>query len=178
MAKMRGAWYKPQKGDWFGHLISGYTRLFNWGSPEYCHVEVGIEKDGKWLWYSSASKNSNGTTGTRFLEEPVLFQHPERWDVYEFEALRSADDMLKTCYNELGKPYDWAGIFGFATIFGQLNAKGKWYCSEICQYVFTGEWVKRISPERFFALVKAKCPGMVKIPTPGAVVQSSSLQSV
>lgn len=156
MEKVRMAFYKAQKGDFWGNLISGYTSIFNWGVKEYCHVEIGFLIDSQWKWYSSASKNTNGTTGTRWLTEKQLFEHPERWDVYEVEAVRPVADMIKTCEEECGKPYDWPGILGFATPFGQLNPRKKWYCSEVCNYVFFGKWKKRVSPKKLYSLIKKR----------------------
>ena len=150
------AFYKPQKGDWFGNMIAGYTRIFNWSARNYCHVEIGMLIDGVWKWYSSASRNADGKSGTRWLTEEELFKHPERWDVLEVPAIRPLQDMIDTCNKELGKPYDWLGIFGFVTITGLENQRNKWYCSEICQYVYTGKWIKRVSPERLYELVNKK----------------------
>ena len=167
MVKIRLAFYKAQKGDFWGNLIAGYTSQFNAGVPAYCHVEIGFLVDEIWKWYSSASRNWDGTTGTRWIEAERLFKYPERWDVYEVEAMRPAEDMVATCAEECGKPYDWAGIVGFATPFGQLNPKKKWYCSEICYYTFFGKWKKRVSPKRFFRKIKplivrfSKCSDIV-----------------
>lgn len=152
MIKM--AFYKAQKKDFWGNLISGYTSLFNWKTPPYCHVEIGFFLQGRWVWYSSSSKKVNGQNGTRWIQDEELLKHPERWDVYDVKNVRSIDDMVKTCEDECGKPYDWQGIMGFATPFGQLNFKKKWYCSEVCHYVFFGKWRKRVSPKRFFKLIK------------------------
>lgn len=152
MTKVRFAFYKAQKGDWFGHAISGYTGFFNWvGSgfkrqPAYCHVEIGLYFDNCWNWYSSASRNEDGSNGTRWLSEAVLFKHPERWDVYEIETDQDVKGMIGRATAEIGKPYDWLGLAGFVTIFGQINDRSKWYCSEVCNYVWSGRWVKRISP--------------------------------
>lgn len=151
---VRFAFYKPQPGDKFGRLISAYTGLFNPGVPAYSHVEIGFFIDEKWEYYSSASRNKDGTTGTRWLGEIALFSHPERWDVYEATAARPIWEMIETCDAELGKPYDWLGIMGFATLFGQLNSKRKWYCSEVCHYIFFGKWRKRVSPRRLYSEIK------------------------
>jgi hypothetical protein len=162
MEKVRFAFYKAQKGDFFGHAISGYTGFFNWiGSgfkkqPAYSHVEIGMFIDGAWKWYSSESRNDDGTNGTRWIPEEKLFKHPERWDIFEVDAVRSIEDMFITCGLEVGKPYDWSGIVGFVTIFGQVNERSRWYCSEICQYVFTGKWIKRISPIALYGILKDK----------------------
>lgn len=154
LGTIKMAFYKAQRGDFWGKLIAGYTGIYNQKVPAYCHVEIGIPIDGVYKWYSSASKNTNGMTGTRWMKESVLFKHPERWDVYDVAAYRSPESMFKTCVKEDGKPYDWMGIAGFATVFGQLNLKKKWYCSEICNYVFYGSWKKRISPKGLYKKIK------------------------
>jgi len=158
MSKIRIAFYKAQKGDFWGNMIAGYTSLFNWKTPKYCHVEIGLLDDNGgdpvWRWYSSASRNWDGTTGTRWIDEKRLLKHPERWDIYEISTSRKIDHIFKRCNEECGKPYDWQGILGFITPFGQLNLKRKWYCSEVCNYVFFGKWIKRISPKRFYARIK------------------------
>lgn len=152
METVRFAFYKPQ--NLWGWLIAGWTGLFNWGTPAYCHAEIGILIDGEWKYYSSASRNTSGRTGTRWLAEDVVLKNPERWDVYEVEAVRPVWAMIQTCDNELGKEYDNLGILGFVTLFGLLNYKDKWYCSEVCFYIFFGWWKKRISPRALFAKIK------------------------
>lgn len=151
---IRIAFYKPQ--DVWGYIIAGWTKIFNLKSPLYAHVEIGFLIDGEWMWYSSASRNFDGTTGTRWIKNNQLLKSPERWDIYNVNPVRIQHDMITTCDAENGKAYDWAGIAGFATIFGQLNQKNKWYCSEICYYVFFGEWKKRISPEGLYAKIKSR----------------------
>lgn len=149
------AFYKAPKGNFFGSLISGWTSIWSRNTPAYSHVEIGIPNEkGKYKWYSSASRNIDGTTGTRWIDESVLFKHPERWDVYNVVNYRHNKDMLKTCTDECGKPYDWIGIAGFAIPFGNLNFKSQWYCSEICHYIFFGKWKKRISPKGFYKKIK------------------------
>lgn len=144
------AFYKVQKGDPWGNTIAWWTGLFNPGTPKYVHVEVQIGDS----WYSSASRNADGTTGTRWISEEALFKNPERWDIYEIEINNTLEGMQRIADNEVGKKYDWWGVAGFATVFGLLNAKGKWYCSEICNYVLFRVWKRRISPIGLFAKLK------------------------
>jgi hypothetical protein len=151
MEVMRFAFYKPPVDDTFGHLIAWWTGVFNPNTPAYSHVEIGFLIDGTWKYYSSASRNKNGKDGTRWIDEKTLFIHPERWDVYTVTPIRETWAMIKTCDEELDKRYDWFGIFGFVTLFGQINKRSQWYCSEICRYVFFGKWRKRVSPRRLFS---------------------------
>ena len=150
------AFYKAQPGDFWGNAIAKFGQLFNHSAPPYCHVEIGLPMNAGFDWYSSASKNTNGTTGTRWIDEAVLFEHPERWDVYVVQPVRPTQDMIDTCNKEVGKAYDWMGIAGFIWPFGDLNAKGRWYCSEICHYVFFGKWMKRVSPIAFYEEIKGR----------------------
>ena len=151
---IRIAFYKPQ--DFFTYAIAIWTKLFNWKSPLYAHVEIGFFINGIWCWYSSASHNWDGTNGTRWIDNDRLFKHPERWDVFNVNPVRSIEDMIKVCETEKGKEYDWWGIAGFTTPFGLLNDKNKWYCSEICHYVFFGQWEARVSPEKFYSECKSR----------------------
>ena len=153
--KVRLAFYKTQKGDWFGGLITWWTGIFNRKTPPYSHVEIGFFADGKWQYYSSSSRNPDGTNGTRWVDQDTLLRNRERWDVYVVNPIREQNDMIKDCNYELGNKYDWLGIFGFATLFGQINSKQKWYCSEVCHYIFFGKWRKRVSPKRFFVEIRS-----------------------
>lgn len=143
------AFYEPKWNDFFGQAIAWYTRLFNWGAKNYSHVEIGLKINGEWAWYSAASKaDKPDTTCTRWISPAKLFVHPERWNIIEVYAQRPYLDMIETAEAEKDKPYDWSGIFSFIEPFSSLNNKNKWYCSEICEYVFYGKWTRRISPER------------------------------
>ena len=167
--------------------------LFKFGkwiiTPQYCHQEIGFKvsdvraclaanpylehpaliaklescKDDEYIWYSSASRNADGTNGTRWISETDLFKNPERWDVYEMKAIIPLEKMLYICNDEIGKAYDWLGIMGFGTIFGQVNDKKKWYCSEICKKIFSGKWTKRISPIASFIEDRPMLLNKVKI---------------
>lgn len=148
--KTKIAFYKVQKGDVWGNLIAGWTGLFNGGAPKYCHCEIQIGDS----WYSAASRNPDGTTGTRWVSEEVLFKNPERWDIYDIEIDNTLENMQRIADAEVGKKYDWWGIAGFATIFGHLNNKNAWYCSEICHYVVFKVWKRRISPIGLFVKIK------------------------
>lgn len=155
METVRLAFYKAQKGDFWGNAIATYTGLFNKGLPPYCHCEVGLYINNNWKWYSSASRNWDGTNGTRWITEERLFKNKYRWDIVEVAIDRDIFDMYNLCVNEINKPYDWLGIMGFVTITGQVNSRNKWYCSEVCNYIITGKWMKRISPKALFVRVKS-----------------------
>jgi hypothetical protein len=137
-------------------IISGWTLPWNIGTPSTSHVEIGFKSSGGYKCYSSTTRNrgkeGENVNGTRWISEKDLLKHPERWIILEKKYPESqVNAMIERCHEIEGLPYDWCGIFGFATITGQLiNDKDKWYCSEAVNYVLTGQWNKRISPRRFY----------------------------
>lgn len=146
--KIRFAFYK-YNGKLHNKAISLWTWLFNPRTPAYSHVEVGFFIGEEWRYFSSTT--TGGAKGTRWIGAEDLFKHKERWDVYEIAA-SSIDERISRANKITGLPYDWLGIAGFATIFGLLNSKCKWYCSETVWYVMMGTWVKRISPRKIWRL--------------------------
>jgi len=151
------AFYKADKqdGHYFDDIISGYTGLFNKKTPKYSHVEIGFSNkdDGSVHFFSATTRSYlGGKSGTRWIPAKDMLKHLDRWDVYTRTfSMKEVRRMVFICNCEEGKPYDWAGIFGFGTPFGTINDKGKWYCSEIVNYVVTvGDWMKRISPRRLW----------------------------
>ena len=155
---VRFAFYKPEWGYIVGQVISIWTWIWNLNTPAYSHVEIGFLENGKWRYYSAASKGDKGGIGTRWIASDKLFKHPKRWDIYEVTPILSIKLMKTLCAAELDKDYDWWGIAGFMTITGQLNSKVKWYCSEICYYVFFGEWRKRVSPRKLYSILRKMKP--------------------
>ena len=153
---IRVAFYiaKLGDGDIVDNLISWWTWPWNIGSISTSHVEVGFKINGWWRYFSSSSRFYNGSdrksNGTRWINADVLFKHPGRWRVWEFDFMRSEDEMIEVANSLLGKKYDWIGIFAFITLFGYPNNKNKWYCSEAVWKVVMGWWKRRISPRRLW----------------------------
>lgn len=140
-------------GKWVNALISSWTWLANIGTPHSSHTEIILKKDGERIAFSST--NRDGAKGTRWEDPKKTFRHKKRWVFYGMEY--SDEDiakMVKRADSILDKGYDWLGIAGFATITGMLNSKEKWYCSEACWYVLTGDWKKRISPRKIIKEAK------------------------
>ena len=63
--------------------------------------------------------------------------------------------MTEEANSYIGCKYDKLGIAGFVIPVG-LNEKNAWYCSEICQKILRGLWMKLISPMRFLGLVSER----------------------
>lgn len=148
--KIRAAFYKYNK-KFINAGISCWTWPFNRKTPAYSHVEIGIEIEDRWKYFSSTLRG--GAKGTRWIKEKDLFKHPERWDVYEFEVSDDTD-IIAMANKITPRGYDFWGLSGFIIPFGLINSKKLWYCSEACYYVLTRIWKKRISPRRFYSYIK------------------------
>ncbi len=150
--KVRLAFYKHNKSI-VDKLVVSYTKLFTHKTPPYSHVELGLFINSKWSYFSSTLRDNS--RGTRWISEERLFKHPERWDVYEYDSYKTKGHMLLLIEELIPASYDFLGIFGFVTLFGLVNDKTKWYCSEACWKVLF-YWRKRISPIRMYSELKGK----------------------
>ena len=118
------AFYKG-KGNWADTLIRLWTR-----SP-YSHCELVIDDGDELLWISSSPRDGK----VRILQNPSM--NPNNWDYITIPNTVFADNQLivKLVSPQLGKKYDWLGIF--FTQFLPLNIQdpNKWFCSEIVTYL-------------------------------------------
>lgn len=125
--KARILYYKAKWGD--GHkvdnLIAVYSKLFNWNTPPYSHVELWIPNDqGNFLNYdrndtnilkvgyygkksefvgqcfTSSMRSAMGIksrNGTCIRPASDILKHPDRWDYQEIELTdKQYSDLLET----------------------------------------------------------------------------------
>ncbi len=124
-----------------------------------CHYRIDDILAGQ--CFSSTTRGD--AEGVRFAPASEVLKHPERWMYQEFEVDEDrVTNAIEQCKKtEAGKPYDFAGIFGFFVPWN-LQAAEKWYCSEICSYLawdfgLTGDrLIKRISPRRLAKVLGAE----------------------
>lgn len=110
---IRVAFYKAS-----GKIGDKLIRL--WTGGPYSHCEVVM--DG--MAYS-ASQYHNAVRAWHFQEDH------NKWDIVELDSLD--ENIILTFFrNELGKKYDWLGIFLSQLFPFQIHNKSKWFCSEIC----------------------------------------------
>jgi hypothetical protein len=149
---VRLAFYKAQFDSPTDFAISFWTGLFNWFTPSYSHVEIGFYIDDEWQYFSSSIRDG----GTRWKPGNKLLKNRSKWDIYESHFSDEAvNRMIKRSFSANGKNYDMLGILGFLTLSGRaLNKKDSWYCSEVCWYVLTSLWKKRISPRKLSRRIK------------------------
>ena len=117
------------------------SKLIQWRDwSEYSHVDM-IMPDGRLF----------GAMG-----DGVKLRDPYKTSkkiVLEVEVTQQMNDIYLRASLELGKPYDYAGIFGF--IFNRnWQESDKWFCSELIAWCFKEEGINllrtddisRISP--------------------------------
>lgn len=102
-----------------------FTRLIRWWtSSRFSHVElVRFELDGSVTMWSSSEQDG----GTR-RKNAVLT--PEHWEILSVQIPRP-EKALEWAEWNLGKKYDWLGIFGFVWRPAKED-RGRYFCSEFC----------------------------------------------
>lgn len=120
----------------------------------YSHCEViKKEADGSYLMYSASSRNNDGVRVKKHSYNEASWEYISVPDLNEELAIK----FIKT---QVGKKYDWMGIFGFVSPLA--DHESKWFCSEIvlralqiAGSVHLGQYnCNRTSPNRLYALVK------------------------
>lgn len=129
-----------------GRPFDACVRL--WTRSEFSHCEIVLRREGKQALLFSASPRDGGVrTVWRELA-------PERWECvkvrgYGMDALSLAILMRKT----MGARYDWAGIFGSQIFATGIQARKRWFCSEICAKALGLPDPHRYSPESLRKMV-------------------------
>lgn len=107
------AFYKGE-GNWVDKTIRWWTK------SHYSHVELVINS----VWYSSSPR-------TLEVRGEKITPNPKHWDYIILEPFNESS-LIHLANKELGKKYDWMGIFFSQFIpLGRENPN-KWFCSEFC----------------------------------------------
>jgi len=157
MKKIRILFYKSKVGDghWIDNGISLWTKLFNWRTKNYSHVEVwwanekgnfeepevddAYDPTGKWVFVGQCftSTMRGKENGTVIRDASEVLKNPGRWDVAEIEIVSTFRIGRAKLYAELeakeNKGYDKLCIADFFNPFRRwirLHAKDKNICSE------------------------------------------------
>lgn len=93
--------------------------------------------------------------------EPIkdLQNRSKNWMIVEYECERP-NDVIEACKSQLGKPYDFTGLFGIILRDVDLQDDSKWWCSEFPVYAFdvtkqpkfNVEFMHRITPQHWLML--------------------------
>lgn len=118
-----------------------------WTQGRFSHVEV-VFSDG--MCYSSSPRDG----GVRFKKIDLK---DEKWDVLEVDV---GDETVvrEWCKTQVGKGYDFLGIFGFAILphRNDVQSNRRWYCSEI-----SAEVLRRVAPKTYHSIPKRISPAML-----------------
>ena len=57
-------------------------------------------------------------------------------DLFDIKGMtkEKGDRIWAWAESQIGKKYDFWGVFGYAIRFGKLEEPDKWFCSELCEY--------------------------------------------
>lgn len=122
----RIAFYKGWGDKWYHKITSALVKV--WTRGKYTHVELINDDDTEcpkgWCWYSASAFNEG------LVRVKNITIKEGHWDIYELGNFRQYDafDFME---GEIGKKYDWPGIFLTQIFRLGRHHKEKWFCSEI-----------------------------------------------
>lgn len=134
-------------------LFARVVRMWTW-SP-HNHVELRISDAAGYQHF-----NADVKLGTVTFKSTEL--HPHFWDIVPVPGLSAAqvEQVRAWLTDELGCPYDWAGILLTQFLPLGRQSRTKWFCSELCvaalQQVglLTDRKPWRVSPAKLWKLTK------------------------
>jgi hypothetical protein len=109
---MKIAFYKGS-GTIFDKLI----RLWTWS--KYSHVELVADN----IWYTSSPRDDG-------VVKREIDYDPDHWDMFELNIHKNKE-IIDFIDAEMGKRYDWLGIFLSQIIKLNIHNPNRWFCSEI-----------------------------------------------
>lgn len=121
--------------------VSTFLRFFTWSTIS--HVDIIVPE---------------GLLGAREMGvkiRPFNYGHPTRAIIAHVECTDAqAEKVYAFARSQIGKPYNWIGLFGFA-IRRDFPSKNRWFCSEIISASFEAagihlvaiKQIDRVTPE-------------------------------
>lgn len=125
---MKIAFKKKGKGL-LGIVSSWLINIWTIGKYSHCEiVNTNNSYDMKdWSNYSAtALENGGGVTSTRGTQ-----YNPESWDIFEVVGEGNEEVALEFLEKQVGKKYDWTGIFLSMIFNTSQHEPNRWFCSEI-----------------------------------------------
>lgn len=128
--------------------MSPLIRAVTWSDFSHCVVLM----DNKTIIHSDFH-------GVRIEPIKDLQDRSKNWMIVEYECERP-EDVISACMTQLGKPYDFTGLFGIILRDIDLQDDSKWWCSELPVYgfevsgqpKFNVEFMHRITPQHWLML--------------------------
>ena len=118
---------------------------------KYFHVEM-IIKD-KWI-------STNPTANSVYINKKMPLN--DKYDYFDIKIHGArVNKMLKFAESQVGKQYDWKGIFLSQASDFNIDNKDKWFCSEfVAEMLKIGKYINddkpsnQYSPEDIYQIVK------------------------
>lgn len=134
-----------------GNISDKIIRL--WTRSVYSHCELIV--DGK--WYSSSPRDGE-------VRSKLIQPKPVHWDFVEIEASKEkVAKMVSFLNSQIGKKYDWLGIFLSQALPLEIQDPNRWFCSEICSRALMDAGILEcdkpaqwFSPERLYEKILEK----------------------
>ncbi|EXI62239.1 enoyl-CoA hydratase [Mannheimia granulomatis] len=136
MDKVYLALYKGSGGSLYDRLTDWIIRKVTKG--KYSHCEIAVRKSEikdhyhREVWYECYT-SSPRDGGVRKKE---INLDDGKWDLIELPNVHE-QQVKAFFYDTKGKPYDWRGMFGI--VFGIKQKQDKYFCSEWCFNLISGE---------------------------------------
>ena len=122
-----------------------------WTFSQYSHCEM-VFSDGQ-------------TIGVDLILPPTVTRRTMRynanWDLIDLDIPCDREERIRFFVTQqLGKAYDWKGIFLSQVLPFKSEDPDKWFCSELCMAAFKfggyfpDEISAKVSPKRFNACIK------------------------
>lgn len=133
---MKVAFYKHNK-----HLFNRLTSW--WTKGPYSHIELVFDEN-------TAASSSNRDGGVRYK---YIDFDPERWDVFELRYGFDKVNATKFVNRNLGKKYDFMGLFGFVWGASRDNPR-RYFCSELVMGALGYKEPWRFSPNDCYTVLE------------------------
>ena len=152
MTNVKIAFYRAENGKFGDKLIAWWTRPTwwkIWESSLYSHVEIVLPNG---VWVTSSYRESVGIVARN---RGVDYENTtQKWEIVEIP-----DVPIQTAWRiyqeEVGKKYDWLGIYFTEFLPLRIENPEKWYCSEFCAHAI-GETRTSVSPQGLYEQVKKR----------------------
>lgn len=147
------AFYKGNRWhDPIAFLTDNAIRLWTFSKYSHCEI-IAVDRFGVELSYSSSARDG----GVRYKE---IDYDLEKWDVFELKGLEETPMGFMFLNEQLGKGYDFKGIFLTQFINFNRHNVNRWFCSEICHQFCVRAGLKspkpshQYSPKRLYKWLK------------------------
>lgn len=131
-------------------VFSPLVRAVTWSDWSHCGI---LTKDNTVV--ESAFK-LGGVVETPYA---LFTERVDSYTIVEMDC-RDAQAIIDAARSQIGKPYDWTGLFGILFHNRNWQEEDKWWCSELIAWafeqagepLFTPETRIRISPQHIYML--------------------------